>query len=357
MKNITIDDYISDSGVFDMSILNEMYPDIIDKPIDINFKISDVRYKNYNITLLGYNLNMFSGLSGLDVLSNIDRMTIENTSNLKDLNLCKNVKSINCGVSITKNRDLISICGLDSATSSFNLTISNNPKLNNIDIFNKLKHITLDIYIIKNGINNINSFNKLKSVGSSIKISSNMELYELEGFNELEAVLNNITIISNPKLKSIRGFNNLTYVSNLNFSKNDNLTEIIGFDMLKSNFLCDIHLPYNEKFIVMSFPHLTKYDKCNLYYQNTYYNDLPEFNESDEMFEQFKDVFNVKLHSKQVVKQIIENYLGSSHFNGVLHHIIDSGGYDLIPWEILNTYDSNTIKRNNKIIRNALILT
>lgn len=105
-----------------------------------------------------------------------------------------------------------------------------------IDEFPNCTLIDGDLFIVTipsgDVINDISRLTAIKEIKGDLVIDSFVE--NLDNFDDLERVEGNLQIVSNSRLENVNGFNKLTYFENMIIGVNVSLTEVKGFQNLRS---------------------------------------------------------------------------------------------------------------------------
>lgn len=175
------------------------------------------------------NNNNLTSLSGLDNLTTVRGIHIKNNA-ITNLNSLSKV-TLTGWLSISNNSSLTSLQGLNSLSVTAYITINNNDALKRLNGLDGVSSLTGHLSIGENdALNDISALGNLTSIGSSLNITRNKALTNLEGLNNVATIVNEITITHNNVLSDISAVSNVRSLEGQLFIANNNsLTNLNGF--------------------------------------------------------------------------------------------------------------------------------
>ena len=193
-----------------------------------------------NLTTIGGVLELFNlySVPNFNHLSNLSAVGgstyINNNSSLTDLSGLSSLSSINGLLSIYNN-DALTTIGLNALTSVGNITIEDNEQLMNFYGLENINLYNRNLYIVAN--DNITSFDGLPFDDShgNLYISHNPNLTDLSSLLSLNSIIGTLSILNNDALTNLDGFANLSVVGGIGISNNTNLDDFCGLTTLMSN--------------------------------------------------------------------------------------------------------------------------
>ena len=162
---------------------------------------------NGNIFISGNNISSLEGLSQITTVGG--QLTVYLCPNLTNLNGLQNISTINT-VSIQNNNNLTSLAGLQGLTTlSYVLGIVGNPLINNLNGLQQLTSVGGYINISGNGITSVEGLNNLQTIGSRLDMENNYNLTSLSAFMNLTSIGGSILIKNSPLLQTLSGLDNI----------------------------------------------------------------------------------------------------------------------------------------------------
>ncbi len=219
--------------------------------------------------LVGNNESLinFEGFENLKEITGL--FLINNNKKLKDLKGLINLTFIGGELRVTENDNILNFTGLQALTFANHLAISKNPiltsctgmpnlvkikaalnigrnpKLKDCNGFNSLKIIEdgyMNIYENISLVNLNEAFPSLEIIGGKLQISSNNQLFSINGFKSIHKIGYNenveenrgLIINNNLNLYSVNGFGNLEKAYSISISSNgSSLSELDAFKKVK----------------------------------------------------------------------------------------------------------------------------
>jgi len=201
--------------------------------------------------------NSLSNLDGFVSLAGINKagLSINDNPALINISGLDKLQTINGGVSIVNNRDLLSIKTFNNLKTLSDISIWQNENILDIDGFNSLldvKELSIqwssalatirgfsgltsvnNIQINENPkLSTIEGFSSLRSVSGGVFLAEDLELANISAFNDLDSIRGELRILSAGKLTDMTGLSSLKYSGSIKISNNDNLSNINGLTSL-----------------------------------------------------------------------------------------------------------------------------
>ncbi len=117
------------------------------------------------------------------------------------------------GLQLRNNRSLTSLTGLENLSRLDSLVIEQNRLLKNLAGLGGLEQIDGDMLVRNNGsLANLTGATRLQQIGGSLTLDDNFVLASTKGLETLQNVQNSVTLTGNPLLASLEGFAGLTRI-------------------------------------------------------------------------------------------------------------------------------------------------
>lgn len=179
-------------------------------------------------------------LSALDYILYIDAALNINNTSLTTISNFNSLLEAPVGIQITNNTMLTEISDFNGLNITMQIYIQNNVNLLSIDGFNNLPSVDIDFWIATNPLlQTVSGFSSLTNISDFFGINDCPLLSSIPSFNNLNFVGRGIQFF-NTGLTDISGFDNLTTIGDfdpvdgLNFSNNQNLVSVSGFNCLET---------------------------------------------------------------------------------------------------------------------------
>lgn len=138
---------------------------------------------------------LLKDLEGLNNLQFTEGLSLQDNSNLENIDALSSVKNMFGYINIQRNNSLKNIDGLRSVTIASGYHIRDNKALLNIDGLSNIVSLNGSVTIHSNPeLVNIQGLYNLTSIGASCRISQNNKLTNLEGLNNLSHVEEDLVI-------------------------------------------------------------------------------------------------------------------------------------------------------------------
>lgn len=168
-----------------------------------------------------------------------------NITNLNGLNM---VNSIGQSLDLSYNDVLTSLNGLDNLTSLKNLSIENNNLLTNLTGLEGLDSIEGFFGITGNSaLTNLTGLDNLRYIGGHLVIEFNGALTSLTGLNNLTSIGSLFQLYGNDALTSLTGLEGLTFIGgSLHIYHNNALLNLSGPDNVDGSSIAALYIMNNS---------------------------------------------------------------------------------------------------------------
>jgi len=180
--------------------------------LEYNDALTNVDGLSSLTTSLGFYITrnpLLASIEGISSLTFVDYLYISGNESLTTLNGLQNLTTINESLEISRTA------------------------LTNIDVLSNVTTLEYDLEIVENEyLTNIEGLRNLSFVGEDINIEKNPLLTNLDGLIGLTAVVGDFYIYDNNALLNADGLSNLTSVSDLDFHRNDLMSNYCSLNTL-----------------------------------------------------------------------------------------------------------------------------
>jgi hypothetical protein len=219
---------------------------IIEGPITDLSPLDSLVVLNGGLTIKNTNLTNLKGLDNLEVIGDQSLaadLRIENNASLQNLGGLNKLKFNKGYFYLINNKTLTDLHGLDIYIGCYGgeFRISGCDKLQSLHGLESITHIGGSLYLMDNpSLNNIKALDNIQEILESIFIINNNSLIAIDAFTKIRQ-LSSIDISNNSLLTNMNGLCNIESLISINLIGNNSLNNLSAFVKIKSLPYLTIH--------------------------------------------------------------------------------------------------------------------